>query len=197
MVIILYPGDAAQAFTKAVAETWDENVTRLMCWAHTSRAIDRSSYLAAIRSIDKKLATQIVDDINLLQWSVPNERSFLAVFGLLESKHTFPNQPELNEAVRNFFEYMRSVWVESGERRWYEGAHPFAPGHNNSIEAINRNIKANQTFRQKLPMGELLMVTLRMVQEMSQVLSQIFCHLDSTFVCLRILMTCFSNQENS
>ena len=172
IIILFSSGDAAPAFTKAVAETWDENVTRLMCWAHTSRAIDRSSYLAAIRNMNKKLATQIVDDVYLLQWSVPNERSFLKVFELLESKHTFPNEPGLNGAVRNFFEYMRSVWVESGERRWYEGANPFGPGHNNSIEAINRNIKANQTFRLKLPMGELFMVTLRMVKEMSQVRSQ-------------------------
>ena len=89
VIILFSSGDAAPAFTKAVAETWDENVTRLMCWAHTSRAINRSSYLAAIRKLDKKLATQIVDDVYLLQWSVPNERSFLAVFELLESKHSY------------------------------------------------------------------------------------------------------------
>ena len=153
-----------------MSETWEEeNVTRLMCWAHTSRAIDRSQYLADIRKLDKKVSAKIMEDLYLLQWSVPNEKSFLAVFSLLELNHSYPNLPELDTAVKNFFQYMRSVWVGSEERKWYEGAHPFGPGHNQSIEGINRSIKANQTFRVKLPMGELFMVTLRMVKEMSQV----------------------------
>ena len=166
---ILYLGDAATAFTKAVLETWGQGVTRLMCWAHTSRAIEKSKYLAAIRALDKKVAGKIMEDLYLLQWSVLNENSFMTVFGLLESKHTFPNFPELDGAVRSFFQYLRSVLVESEERRWYEGAHPYAPGHNQSVEGINRSIKANHTFRIKLPMGELFMVTLRLVKELSQV----------------------------
>ena len=169
LYISFFLGDAAQAFTKAVSETWGHGVTRLMCWAHTSRAIDRSKYVAAVRALDKKVAGKIIEDLYLMQWSVLNEDSFMAVFRLLESKHTVPNFPELDDAVKNFFQYLRTVWVESEERRWYEGAHPFAPGHNQSVEGINRSIKANQTFRLKLPMGELFMVTLRMVKEMSQV----------------------------
>ena len=152
-----------------MSETWGHGVTRLMCWAHTIRAIDRSKYFAAIRALDKKVAGKIMEDFYFMQWSVLNEDSFMAVFTLLESNHTFQNFPELDEAVKSFFQYIRTVWVESEERRWYEGAHPFAPGHNQSVEGINRSIKANQTFRLKLPMGELFMVTLRMVKEMSQV----------------------------
>ena len=37
------------------------------------------------------------------------------------------------------------------ERKWYEGAHPFGPGHNQSIEGINRSIKANQPPNFKPP----------------------------------------------
>ena len=51
---------------------------------------------------------------------------------------------------------------------WYEGSHPFGPSHNNSIEGINRSIKENQTFRLKLPLGELFNVSLRLVREMSK-----------------------------
>ena len=61
----------------------------------------------------------------------------MAVFGLLESNHTFPNFPELDGAVKSFFQYLRSVWVESDERRWYEGAHHFASGHKQSVEGNN------------------------------------------------------------
>ena len=154
-------------------ETWDplqESVTttRLMCWAHTSRALDRSQQLAAIRAVDKVIANKILEDIHLLQWSVQNEESFRAVFRLLVSKHCYPDQPELNNAVQAFFEYMRGTWVESEEFRWFEGAHPFGPGHNNSLEGINKSIKENQTFRLKLAMGELVKVTLRLVSEMSK-----------------------------
>ena len=87
-----------------MSETWEEeNVTRLMCWAHTSRAIDRSQYLADIRKLDKKVSAKIMEDLYLLQWSVPNEKSFLVVFSVLELNHSYPSLPELDTAVKNFF----------------------------------------------------------------------------------------------
>ena len=144
-------------------------VTRLMCWAHTSRALDRSHQLSAVRAIDKVVATKIIEDVHFLQWSALNEKSFRTVFRLLVSKHSYPNRPNLHIAVQAFFDYMQTTWIESDEFRWYEGAHPFAPGHNNSLEGVNKSIKENQTFRLKLPMGELFMVTLRLVKEMSEV----------------------------
>ena len=61
------------------------------------------------------------------------------------------------------------TFLKSFQFRWYEGANPFGPGHNQSIEGINRSIKENQTFRLKLPMGELFTVTLRLVSEHSKV----------------------------
>ena len=55
--------------------------------------------------------------------------------------------------------------------RWYEGANAFGPGHNQSVEGINKSIKENQIFRLKLLMGELFNVTLRLVSEQSKVIS--------------------------
>jgi hypothetical protein len=88
-----------------------------MCWAHTSRAIDRSAYLAWIRAVDKDVAKQVLQDLYMLQWSVLNEDSFRAVFKLLEEKHRYPGKPLLNSAVLAFFSYMRDVWVDSAEFR--------------------------------------------------------------------------------
>ena len=88
-----------------------------MCWAHTSRAIDRSAYLAGIRAVDKEVASKLLQDLYMLQWSVLNEDSFRAVFKLLEEKHSYPGQPLLNSAVLAFFSYMRDVWVDSAEFR--------------------------------------------------------------------------------
>ena len=107
--------------TKALKLVWDPretSVTRLMCWAHTSRAVDRSSYLAKVRTLNKEKALQLVQDLNFLQWSVLNEESFLAVFKLYEAKHQCPDLPELHVAVKDFLLYLREVWVESEESRY-------------------------------------------------------------------------------
>ena len=106
--------------TKALKLVWgpsEFSVTRLMCWAHTSRAVDRSSYLAKVRALNKEKALQLVQDLNFLQWSVLNEESFQAVFKLYEAKHQYPEHPELHVAVQDFMLYLREVWVESEESR--------------------------------------------------------------------------------
>ena len=96
--------------------TWGD-VIRLMCWAHTSWAMDRSEYLAAIRVEDKEVTQKILLDIYTLQWSVQNEATFRTVFRLLEEKHSYDDNPGLNIAVLRFFMYMRKVWVDSSEFR--------------------------------------------------------------------------------
>ena len=82
-----------------------------MCWAHTTRAIDRSDYLKAIRAVDSVFTEKLLHDLVLLQWMVQNEGSFKYVF-----KEKYIGMAELKK-------YMTSVWVESKAFRWYEGAH--------------------------------------------------------------------------
>lgn len=154
-------GDAAPATTKAMEECWGIQPVRLMCWAHTTRAIDRSDYLKAIRAVDSVFTEKLLHDLDLLQWMVQNEASFKYVFRLFKEKYIGMAEikkvdcPELLIAAEAFFKYMTSVWVESKEFRWYEGANPWGPGHNQSVEGINKGIKENYTFRHKLEMGEL------------------------------------------
>ena len=107
--------------TKALDLVWDPretDVTRLMCWAHTSRAVDRSKYLSKVRALDKEKARELVQDLHFLQWSVLNEDSFKAVFNLYEAKHQYSDAPDLHSAVQEFLLYLREVWVESNERRY-------------------------------------------------------------------------------
>ena len=66
---------------------------------------------------------------------------------------------------------------------WYEGANPFGPGHNQSVEGINKSIKENQTFHLKLPMGELFKVTLRLVEEQSKVVFFIKVYTCIIYIC--------------
>ena len=154
-------GDAAGSITKAVEDCWDDEPVWLMCWAHTTRAIDRSDYLKALRALDKDLVVKLMEDLDQLQWMVQNKASFRVVFQLFKEKYTKlaedkkVDYPELPSAMSSFFLYMSRVWVESKEHKWYEGAHPWGPGHNQSIEGINKGVKENYTFRHKLEMGEL------------------------------------------
>ena len=154
-------GDAADATTNAIRQCWGEQPVRLMCWAHTTRAIDRSDYLKALRSVDSELAEKLLHDLDLLQWMVQNEDAFRTVFKLFKQKYIDTAKlkvvecPELLTAVEAFFGYVGRVWVDSKEFRWYEGANPWGPGHNQSIEGINKGVKENYTFRLKLEMGEL------------------------------------------
>ena len=109
-----------------------------MCWPHVHRNI--VPQVKSISVFDKALANQIIQDIENLQWSVLNEKSFRKVFNLLEEKHLGNKNPDLNAPLKKFFDYMRAVWVESREFRWYEGANPWSVSNNQGVEGKNKVI---------------------------------------------------------
>jgi hypothetical protein len=154
-------GDAAGAITNAVEQCWGSGPERVMCWAHATRAIDRSDRLKAVRAINADFASKMMEDLDKLQWMATNEATFRVVFGLYRDKykelaHTMKAEyPDLSTTVESLLSYMSTQWVVSKEFKWFEGANPWGPGHNQSIEGINKGIKENYTFRTKLEMGEL------------------------------------------
>ena len=81
-------GDYAEATTNAIKECWGDEPVRLMCWAHTTRAVDRSDYLKAIRAADSDFTQKLLNDLDLLQWMVTNENTFRSVFLLFKDKYT-------------------------------------------------------------------------------------------------------------
>ena len=137
-----------------------------MCWPHVYRNI--TPQLKSVGTFDKEVAKEILHDIEFLQWSVLNEKSFKKVYGLLELKYMNKYDQPLNEAINKFFSYMRSVWVESKQSRWFEGAHAWKPSNNQGVEGKNKDIKQSHTFRRRLDMGELFNVLLNMVKEWSE-----------------------------
>ena len=80
-------GDAATALTNSVEHTWGQDTTRLMCWAHQTRATDRSDQLKALRAINTDFTQTLLDDIDKLQWMVTNETTFRAAFKFLQDKY--------------------------------------------------------------------------------------------------------------
>ena len=173
--------DGAQAITKAGSKVFSscpecQNSDRLMCWSHTIRAVQAK--IKAIEKLDKNIAKQILNDLENVQYSV-NDDTFEPMIAKLESKYCKNNSYEARtkSAMDSFFSYFRSVWVDSLENRWYEGSHPFATSNNQGMEAKNKCIKQNHTFRKRMALGPFINICLRMVHEWAL---EDFSNLDST-----------------
>ena len=160
-------GDGAKAITNAGDKVFSgSNFSRLMCWAHVhSNMLPQLKCIAAHNS---SVSDCILEDIVHIQGSALNEATFRKSFKLLELKYLNKYDIVLNGVVAKFFSYMRKVWIESNEFRWFEGAHPWRISNNQGVEGKNREIKLNHTFRRKLEIGELVAVLARLVSEWSE-----------------------------
>jgi hypothetical protein len=139
-----------------------------MCWPHVYRNV--VPRLKSIKCLDKSLASEILASIEDLQWSALNRTCFLQAHDLLESKFiekTRADDDTKHSLVKDFFGYFRKVWIESKESNWFEGANAWSSSNNQSIEGVNKEIKAAHTFRKRMPLGEFFDCMLRMVHEWS------------------------------
>ena len=121
-----------------------------------------------VNTFNKSIGAGILGDIEFIQWSVLNHQSFNKVYDLLEQKYLRKHDATLNKAIETFFQYMRSVWIESKQNLWFEGAHPWKISNNQGVEGKNKAIKQSHTFRRRLDMGQLFNVLLNMVSEWSR-----------------------------
>ena len=163
--------DGSLAISKAGEEIFGgcpdcRNSSRLMCWSHVHRNIVPK--LKTIGSIDKDVEKSIIKDIEDIQWACTDE-TFHPFVTLLEKKYVENNSysDNLVSAISVFFKYFNEIWVNSNEFKWYEGANPFRSSNNQGIEGQNKNIKASQTMRKRLPLGSFVDVCLRMCNEWS------------------------------
>ena len=137
-----------------------------MCYAHVHTNV--FSHLKSVTTQNKSVADSILRDFENLQWSVLNEASFRKCFSLMEKKYLGQYDDILNGVLANFFLYMRKVWIDSTEFRWYEGSHPWLISNNQGIEGKNMAIKQSYTFRRKLELGELVSVLHNLVKDWSE-----------------------------
>ena len=101
-------------------------------------------------------------DIEDLQWSAITEETFLALFQQLKEKYS-DSGPE----IEDFLHYVETVWINSNENQWYEGARPYGCSNNQGLEAKNGHIKKSYSLRRKLPLGTFIDVMMTLVNEMS------------------------------
>lgn len=121
-----------------------------------------------LKSIDKNIEKSLLNDIEDIQWSANNDTFHLMV-KQLERKYCENKSysEQALSALKIFFSYFKDVWVNSEEFMWYEGAHPFGSSNNQGIEGKNRDIKASQTFRKRMPLGSFIDTCLMMCHEWS------------------------------
>ena len=91
------------------------NSTSLMCWPHTYCNLVPN--LKHLGSIDKHLSAKLLADIEDLQWSALSESVFKHAYELLEMKYfnEFEKNSTILPALKEFFQYMRKVWIESAK----------------------------------------------------------------------------------
>ena len=68
--------------------------------------------------------------------------------------------------MKEFTEYFKSQWIDN-QFGWFEGYSLVAPSHNNALEASNRVIKDQNTFRERFPIGQFLEYSRELIREWS------------------------------
>ena len=137
-----------------------------MCWPHVHRNLE--SHFKHLRSLNKEITNELKKDIEDLQWAADSKESFLNVAKLLEKKYLEKDSDQnTNISIKNFFQYLKSTWIQSTESNWFEGANAFGVSNNQGIEGVNQSIKDGHTCRKKLPLGTFCSTMLRMTNEWS------------------------------
>ena len=139
--------DVSPAIPLGFIKVFGENYQfkRVMCWVHMKRKVD--ILLNETRNRQFKDATTA--DIKSLQLAVSLE-TFRTASDLFVAKWT-PDVPQFNA-------HFREEWLVKNFG-WFEGYAMYVPSQNNALEASNRIIKAEQTFRERLSIGRLIHVS--------------------------------------
>ena len=154
--------------SKSLQEVFGNDVVRLMCWTYVYRCYSKK--LASIKKVSKDLAMKVDNDLHKIQWMCQIEEKFGVVFQLLEDKFLLGqiNEQEM-EKLTEFFDYFRKQWGPGSHvSKWYEGAHPFHPGHNQGLERFNRTAKDDFSYREQLDMSQFVVVIKKMIEHYSE-----------------------------
>lgn len=147
--------DAATAIRKAFSEVF-QNKTMIMCWAHTFRNIIKK--VNEIR--DKDDVSIILEDVRLLQLSASKD---------IFTKASYCFIKKWNNKYKEFIQYFSSQWLTEENQlcNWYEGVAYSVPSTNNALEAFNKIIKDEDTFREREPLARFKFKMFEMIKRWS------------------------------
>ena len=116
--------------------------------------------MAGVQAKDKRLASNIMQDIKTAATYSIDKDTLLLVLGLMFRKYNKEvayENPEVKPVVVKFLSYFREEWVKKPDNfRWFQGSNP---GHiitNNGCERGNRSIKENFTQGYDLGLEDLI-----------------------------------------
>ncbi|CAF1036165.1 unnamed protein product [Brachionus calyciflorus] len=138
--------DGADAITNGFEAVYGKPI-RIMCWAHTERAV--SNKLKLKNDKNETLKKQIMNDFHLLQLSF-SQTKFNITYKLFKRKW------ERLDELGQFFDYFEKEWIHSKNFGWFEGFSPGYPSTNNALEATNNSIKKVHTFKERIPFSQFL-----------------------------------------
>jgi len=149
--------DAADAIKTAFSNVFGET-DKIMCWAHMKRNIEKR--LCHID--DKTIKEELLSDIERLQICSSQE-----IFDIASSLFLRKwRHKQTNQTVIDFILYFENEWLISN-RGWFEGMQTYIPSTNNALEATNRAIKDDGTFRERHCLSRFLVISTKIVQEWS------------------------------
>jgi hypothetical protein len=108
--------------------------------------------------VERSEQENLINDIDALQWA-QSERIFTKSSNLFVKKWA-NKQP-------NFMEYFRSEWLTT-HNAWYEEVQHFTPSTTNALEATNKVIKDENTFRERLPLSRFKVLAFERVEKWSK-----------------------------
>ncbi|CAF3947109.1 unnamed protein product, partial [Rotaria sp. Silwood1] len=152
--------DAADSIKNGFKNVFGNSYNQIMCWAHMKRNVENR--ICHIN--DKDIAKEIMEDIEMLQ--LCNSTVIFKLASALFIKKWKMNNKQTNQSILEFLNYFDNEWLKSNDG-WYEGLQLYTPSTNNALEAINKTIKDDGTFRERLVLSRFLTIASNIVNNWS------------------------------
>ncbi|CAF2911546.1 unnamed protein product [Rotaria sp. Silwood2] len=152
--------NAADSIKNGFRSVFGNSFDQIMCWSHMKRKIENR----ICQVNDRDIAKEMVEDIEMLQ--LCNSSSLFELATTLFMQKWKYNTKEKNQSVLDFLEYFDDEWLKSNPG-WYEGIRLYTPSTNNALEAINRTIKDDGTFREHHVLSRFLTASSNIVRNWS------------------------------
>ncbi|CAF1299447.1 unnamed protein product [Rotaria sordida] len=152
--------DAAGAIKNGFTNIFGSSYNQIMCWAHMKRKVNNR----VCQIDDKHIAKEIIEDIEMLQLS--NSTEVFKLASTLFIKKWNMNNKQKNESILDFMNYFHNEWLKTNDG-WYEGIQVYTPSTNNALEATNRTIKDDGTFRERHILSRFLTIASNIVNNWS------------------------------
>lgn len=144
--------DACEAIKTAFRRVFP-NSAEVTCWFHVKKNVENR-----LKSSPNKAL--ILNDLGRLQLCSDVD-VFRYASGLFVEKWI--------AIEREFIRYFQKQWLKEGCQNWFEGFMHFTPSTNNSIEATNKRLKEDFTFRNRIMLssfkGKLLSMLIQYSRE--------------------------------